>query len=199
MFCRKCGIELTEETLFCPSCGILVAEDSSQPDHKEKQLLNSSALQTSIRPMKWFKFLIYFSLWLGVLVNFSSAVQLFTGAQYGDEYTALLVYSTYDGLKDVDWIVGFLHVVLAAFTIYTRYRLAGFHENGPKMLMFLYAANPVVEIIYHIGTSIVLPADVVGSPEYILGQIVGNGLVAVVMIVINRIYFKKRQHLFVYY
>lgn len=199
MLCKNCGATISENMVFCPKCGIAVSNDVPQTTYEQGSSMPYSVAAMPNQPMKWFKFLIYFSLWAGAVLNVINGIQMLTGTQYGDAYTVSLVYATYDGLKEIDCIVGFLYLVLAVFAIYTRFRLAGFHENGPKMLMVMYAASAAIAVFYHIGTYIVLPADVVGSLEYVVGQIVGGIIGAVVAIIVNHIYFKKRQHLFVYY
>lgn len=143
--------------------------------------------------MKWFKFLIYFALWFGAVGNFLGGIMMFDGGQYGD--SAKLVYAVYDGLKAVDIIVAALCIVLAAFGIYVRFRLAGFYANGPKMLNWLYVFSALVNLLYIVGLFIILPSRVAENIE--LGSYISSSVISVLMICLNVSYFKKRAHLFV--
>jgi hypothetical protein len=88
-----------------------------------------------------------------------------------------------------------LALALAALTIFTRFRLAGYHKNGPKLLTLMYASTIIINVIYYIGVAIVLPdaiADAVDTSSLITGSIT-----SIAMIFINMSYFEKRASLFV--
>lgn len=147
-------------------------------------------------PMGWFKFLIYFSLFAGAVLNAITGIMAMTGAQYNMEREGMseLVYRMFDGLQAMDMIMGIGSIALAAFAIYTRMRLAGYYENGPKMLTVLYIAAMVVPVIYLVGVIAVVP----GVENYInFTSQISSIAASVVMVVVNNIYFKKRAHLFV--
>ena len=142
-------------------------------------------------PMKWYKFLIYFLLFAGAVVNVINAINCFTGAQY--EGAADYLYAYYDGLQVMDIIMGLGCLALAAFNIYVRFRLAGLHRNGPQMLNYMYIAIIALNVVY----SGVCMAIIGNFDATVLGSLVGNIIGNVVILAINTNYFGKRKHLFV--
>ena len=145
--------------------------------------------------MKWFKFLIYFSLWAGAVVSLSSGILSVTGltySVYGNGTTASFVYSCYGpGLKVLDVIYGILNIAIAVFFIYTRFRLAQFRKDGPLCLYIIYGAEIVVSVVYLIGVSLITGVNAISSDT------VSSIVTGIIMIIINRIYFRKRSHMFV--
>ena len=181
MYCRKCGTPLADDATFCPNCG----EMRNPTNGNANPLVQTTS-------MKWFKFLINFSLFCGAVLNAIAGVSFLTGAYYGGD--ADLVYSAFESLKTVDVIMGILSFALTALGVYTRVRLAGYHRNGPKMLTYLYLANAAINIIYAIGLSMALPSDIVAS--VMDSSTYSSIITSVIMVFINRSYFKKRSHLF---
>lgn len=144
-------------------------------------------------PMKWFKFLIYFSLFAAAVINIINALPMLTGSQYGSSAEA--VYDTFEMLRGFDLFFGVFCLALAVLNIYTRFRLAGYRRNGPTMLSLSYVAILIYDVLYIIGANIVLPEFVLEAVDFT--GMYSNMAVAVVMLIVNNIYFKKRAHLFV--
>lgn len=143
--------------------------------------------------MGWFKFLIYFALFAGAVLNLIQGVNQVTGSVYGAE--SALVYATFGDLRAVDIIVGVLCISLAVFGIITRFSLAGYKKSAPTMIVILYAGVAAVNIIYMIGVYAVLPSYVMSNLD--LSSSISSTGVAVAMTIVNGIYFNKRKHLFV--
>lgn len=142
--------------------------------------------------MKWFKFLIYFALWAGAVLNILSGISLLTGAQY--DGAASLVYAIYKDLKTIDMLSGLLCIAIGVLGIVTRFSLAGFKKNGPKLVLALYGAGVVVNIFYMIGVSSVLPELLVKELDFT--SFISGTVTSVIMIVANYVYFNKRKNLF---
>ena len=141
--------------------------------------------------MKWFKFLIYFGLWAGAILNFVTGVRMMTGNIYLSEgVNADLVYKTFPNLQSVDVLFGLLFCAFAIFQIVTRFYLAGFKKIAPAMLSVVYIANGVFNFVYN---SIV--ASIISSN--LGGQTIVTILVAIVMVIVNNYYFGNRKNLFV--
>ena len=150
------------------------------------------------RPMKWHKFLIYFSLW-------ASAVFVFLR---GAGFAALGIFSEESnsqsfplpGVKTLNVVYGVFYLACAVYHIYTRYQLARFRKGAPKHLLILYAIIPVSELLYAplmliaagLPVSLLLedPAKAIGGT---IGGIFGTWLVCV----LNKIYYDKRKELFI--
>lgn len=192
MFCLKCGARLDDNATFCPACGA-AQRNGAQP--------SSTRTPAPVKvddgtPMNWYKFLIYFALFAGPLLNLISGFRLMTGSVY--DGVENYVYAVFDGLETLDMIVGLGMLALAALGIYTRFRLAGFYSNGPQMLLMTYAADAALSLIYIIGFYMVMPDSVsryMDTSDVLTSYFVGLG-VSVAMIFANKTYFGKRAHMF---
>jgi len=185
MFCNQCGTQIEDGVAFCSNCGAKVAPAAPQ----EQTPVAAAPQQT----MGWFKFLIYFSVFAGAVLNLVTGIQLLTGSVYGD--SAALVYAVFDGLKGLDTVVGIASLAVAALGVYTRFQLSGYKKNGPKLLTALYAAALAVSLIYVIGINATLPELVVKNVD--MTSMYVSMVTSVVMMVVNHIYFKKRADMFV--
>lgn len=185
MICSRCGTNNPDGSAFCARCGAPLTQGIPTMQYQP-------AVQT---PMKWYKFLIYFSLFAGAVLNAISGIIALTGAQY--DGMAELVYAVFGGLKVVDILMGLACLAVAAFGIYVRFRLAQFRADGPKKLMMLYIVSCLLNILYLIAVVVVLPGEMSGDiileelPRAI-GTIVGSA----VMVFVNKVYFDKRAHMF---
>lgn len=126
-----------------------------------------------------------------------SAITAFTGAHYGDstEY----VYGFMPDLKTADMVYGIGLIAIAVLAIVTRFALAGFKANGPKLLTATYAVSVLVSIIYVIWASAIVEsfASKVGTSadlDYFSSYMSVAG--SVIMVSANSAYYKKREALF---
>ena len=175
MFCPNCGFELQGDHSYCPNCGNPVQPKETSPAW----------------PMGWYKFLIYFSLFASAFFNLCTAIGYMTGLVY--EESAELVYAAFPSLRTLDFLYAIALILFAAYCLYTRFRLADFKKNGPACLLAIYVISAAIPLIYALAAASVLPemGDVVSSAA-------GGLLPNVVLFLINRTYFKHRQHLFVH-
>lgn len=191
MFCPKCGAQLADGVAFCSSCGNSVTPQAAPAPQQPLAQPGEPALS-----MKWFKFLIYFGLWAGAILNIVlNGVVMLSGLHYGDAETAKLVYAMFGDLKSLDTLCGILAIVVGVLGIYTRFQLAGFKKNGPMLLTCVYAGAIAFNLIYIIGCNSVLPEYILSEMDY--SSIYSNTVTSAVMIFVNIAYFKKRAHLFV--
>lgn len=144
-------------------------------------------------PMKWFKFLIYFALFAGAVMNVINGFSLLTGTAY--EGNADAVYRVFPDLKAVDMLCGVLSLGLAAFGIFTRFQLSGYRRQGPTMLLISYVAVFIYDLVYIFGVRAAIPAYAIDMIDFT--PMYSNIAVSVVMVFVNYSYFKKRSHLFV--
>lgn len=148
-------------------------------------------------PMKWFKFLIYFSLFFGAVINIVFGLNYVTGGIYfvqsNGDVTADLIYELFgNGLKALDVIFGLLMVAVGVFGIYTRFRLSKYKRNGPLCVYILYGVSPVLTLIYNIGVGVIT-----GLSDSVSVSSFTSIAVAVALIFANYKYFTKRKELFV--
>ena len=203
MQCPKCRAAMPNGAKYCTECGakLPVQPDSvpnvPQPAIQEAPAYEAQPVMTEAPPaqelqpcgMKWYKFLIYFALWAGAIVNLIDSLQFFTGSILGDDVEILYAY--YPLLKVLNLAFALILVTYAVFAIYTRYRLAQFRRNGPACLYALYIAQFVFALLVQVVTSLILG-------EWLEGySFVANSLVFGLILGLNMKYFRKRKHLFV--
>lgn len=208
MFCTNCGAPIPDGSRFCTACGAAVtaaqpiqqppAPQNPQPDYRQASAYQQPVSQPTDRyqgfPMKWYKFLVYFSLWLSALINAVTASQVINGSHYGAY--AQDVYKLWPKLQTVDRAYGAVLAVLVVLTIVTAIRLLQLKKGAPTLLLVVYAAALVSSILY-----LVLAAASTGgavSISDLRDSSSGASMVtSLAMIVVNAVYFKKRESLFV--
>ena len=141
MFCTKCGKEIADGQRFCPGCGA-ENRNASQPAYGTMNTFDVSSAQ-NVLPMKWYKFLIYFALIAGAVVNFATGITMVTGSVYEVQsgVSADTVYSMYDGLKTIDVIYGLALFAVAILGFVTRSKLANYKADGPKFVYMVYGIS----------------------------------------------------------
>lgn len=180
--CRRCGAVLPEGSRFCPNCGWQVpGQQETAPVWREPQPQGP--------PLKWFKFIIYVQLFLSALGNLVTGIQLLTGLAYGSLRAD--VYAAYPALRPVDVVMGLLSLGLMVWALVVRQKLARFRRGAPKLYLLWIGVSMGVALIYLVAASLVLGQLVMTGA--IVGSLAGN----VVLILLNRVYFRKREQLFV--
>ena len=143
--------------------------------------------------MGWFKFLIYFALFAGAILNIAQGAMMLSGEQY--DGVAELVYAMFDGLQGLDMGVGIALIALAILQLVTRFRLAGFRRGADKLIVTCYVSIAVIEMVYVIGFLAIMPEHIVEDMD--LSSSISSTVLAVAMTVVNSAYFNKRKALFV--
>lgn len=176
-YCRACGTPIPAGQPACSNCGTAVVQ---QP-------------YTAQKPMNWFKFLIYFSLWAGGIINIISGFSTMFGLHYAEFAEA--TYRFFPGQRTVDILYGIVCILMGIYAIVTRFQLARFRKNAPAILYGMYALYIVFPCMYLFATAAVtlIPLMQLIDAEMI-GQLIGTA----VMIVVNVIYFGKRRDMFIY-
>ena len=206
MFCPNCGTNVGNAERFCPNCGAALNQNTAsanpqpnyqQPNYQQPnyQPVYQQPVQQYPYPMNWYKFVIYFALFAGAVINAISGILHLTGSVWEmQDVSADMVYAVFGGMQAVDIIYGIGAIALAAFNIVTRMHLAKFRKTGPKFLSVCYGVAVGLALLYIILTSAVTGisiGDLVGATEIL--QLV----VSIVMLVVNVVYFNKRASLFV--
>lgn len=144
-------------------------------------------------PMKWHKFLIYFSLWASAAVVVFNGITLLTGMHYGGGNQTELVYRMYEGMKPVDLLFGLVMIAFAIAYIITRFQLAGMKRQGTKLVVWLPLAVAAFDLLYPLAVSFVtdLPLG-----ELMDSASVGGMIGGVVLAMCNRQYYGKRDFMF---
>lgn len=155
--------------------------------------------------MKWFKFNIFFYLFVAAIGYLGRGISAMAGKlmyYVFDDYFGFFdlteaFHEYYSSLKVLDILFGLCLIALAAGAIYVRMQLAGFRANGPKLYLGLWIAATAVQALHDIAVLAIVTkydAQYLVSPSIatIIGQLIGMG----VFIALNNIYFNKRAHMF---
>lgn len=183
MFCRNCGSEIAENEKYCSKCGTLVESGSENVSGGGFSILPTEPE----RPMKWYKFMIYFSLFAGAVVNILSGLLTVVGL-----FTASEIYTIYPGTFTYDVFVALFGFTFAGLSIYTRHALASYKKIGPKLVCVLYVASAVYAVTFGLLGAALTQGTVPFDVSDVSGAI-GN----VVMAALNFVYFNKRKDMFI--
>lgn len=193
MVCKYCNTDNSPNATYCVNCGsqleMPTAEQAPQVEAQKEAINNASYAPQ--KPMGWFKFLIYFSLFASAIINIINAVQFFTGDVYGNSFVAAAVYLTFPAMQVLDMIYGVILIAISAFLVVTRFQLAGYKKNGPKMVVIAYVLNVVISLAYVIFASAMTGINLFDA------SMISSLLISIVMAVANNIYFKNRKEMFV--
>ncbi len=201
-FCANCGAMIEENVKFCPSCGSPVAQ-SAQPTEQpvnqqpvyqqpvyQQPVYQQPVVEDKYKgfPMKWYKFLVYFGLWLSAFFNGVSGITtLVTGIHQLTHYgTAISVYNV---------ILGILIIGIAVLVIVTAVKLLQLSASGPKLLLFVYGVNLAVMII-NIIVTLIIGQGFVTIGDLLSPSTITSIIVSIIMIAVNYTYFKKRESVF---
>ena len=113
------------------------------------------------------------------------------GASYGGREEAAKIYELYDGMKVIDMVYAALLILMGFLALYVRSQLYHYKRSAPRKLLLLYALNGLVALYYSVGVSQVTGISLLDTD--ILYVIPGT----IIMIIINKIYFSHRKHLFI--
>ena len=141
--------------------------------------------------LKWHKFLIYFALWAGAIMNTGNAVLCIQGTQYAERSEQ--VYALFPSLRTVDLFWGIVLLAIAAYMIYVRFQLAGFRINAPRKLSTLYIISLAASVLYLLAVSAVTHQAL----SSFISDIVASIFSSILMLFINQNYYNKRLELFV--
>lgn len=189
MKCPFCGAYADDNAKYCPQCQVDL-QDVEIPKVRE----SGTEAPAPELGMGWYKFLIWFALFAGALLNFVRGIQLLTGAYY-DGY-ADEVYRFYDGLQALDMVAALALITLAVMGIVARFSLAAYKKNGPKLLIAIYAFNAGIQVIYVLAADSIVSA-VTSAVSLDISSGFSSAAIALAMAAINYSYFKKRAHMFV--
>ena len=142
-------------------------------------------------PMNWYKFLIYFFLWVSAAVNIMSGVQYILGGQTEEMLEAFPILST------IDLFYGVLTLGMGALALFTRFALANYRKNAPALTVGLFTYGLVISLGYN-ALVLSLTFSAYDPVELIITGMSAGTLVMLnlALIVCNHLYFKKRRRLF---
>ena len=99
-------------------------------------------------------------------------------------------------LKTVDGVFGILMIAFAALCFVVAYRLLRLKRGAPKELTILYVAGAIIGIGYAVAAAFVLRNYSANAGSIVTKQL-PSAVGSLIFAVVNAIYYKKREHLFV--
>ena len=99
MFCSNCGTKVKNGTKNCPECGSAI---KIQPPYIQHTML-------------WHKFLIYFVLWVGAIINLTNGIAYFLASKSMENVLNPVI--NIHRMQVLDIVMGVLMILLSAFTI----------------------------------------------------------------------------------
>ena len=145
--------------------------------------------------MAWYKFLIYFSLIAGAIINFIYSFGYISGSIYlvqtNGEFYAEQIYAYYGkNLQVVDVFYGFFLIAFAILSLVVRHKLANYKPDSLKFVKIFYSISVAVPFLYDFSV-----AKIIGQSLSV--QTVIYAIFGLIFLLLNIKYFNKRSHLFV--
>lgn len=209
MFCKYCGGQVGEDARFCENCGARLdydIEDQGEEQHAlsgarseyEGGLLTPApaeagyaepAAEVREMPMKWHKFLVYFWLWLKSVLYFFAGIGGIFGGTVDDEGEAVRDALTAQSAVNIGSGVCFL--LLSALGFYAAYKLLHMDRKAPKIYYILLIAGVVFAVLRDIAYALLGVENTDFIDAAFTFAIFGG------IAVLQYVYYKKREHLFV--
>ena len=190
---------------------------------------SETAVKNSLS-MKWYKFLIWFSLWVVMLALLRNAYYLLIGRGIlSDLYKVILNHATFsdyfsrDVISEINYMMwewrefdfnilfGTLNVMMIILLLFTWFGLKNRKKEGPILLLIYNGMS----MVYQVGYSILLifllnnmenqifvsheTGELIRMSNYIGEAVIPyvcSFVAAVIMLVVNYVYFKKRMDYF---
>ena len=155
---------------------------------------SDSAVRGGLRemPMLWYKFLIYFFLWVSAAANILSAYSYVSGGAQTEEMLA-----AFPMLKTIDLVYGVLTLGMGVLALLARFALANYRKNAPALTVGLFSYGFVISLGYNAAVLSMTASSYEPADLILTGLSVGTSVIMnVVMIACNYVYFKKRRRLF---
>lgn len=176
-YCENCGSVMPSIGECCLNCGAAIGDPN--PPYS----------------MKWFKFLTKYALWVGFFLVVLLGLIDLIGIPYSMQgFDTSLLYSKLPRLMIIDTIYGVLCIIIGVLYLITRTKLLRFRKSGPILLYISYGLSILLPVAYSVVSKYYLTpigSSILGITE--ISELAGMCL----GILLNIIYFKKRQHMFI--
>lgn len=189
MFCVYCGRELPGAAHFCPYCGKPVPDDV-------RAMRPAAQPVSPVLPLNWYRFLTTFGLLALAALFALNAVVLLAGWSYG-RATARIYREVGAGMVALDIVTGALLVGLAALAVFARFRLTGWHQNGPLCLYLTFGTWALLLAAHMTGAVILALRAGHSLMELTTGPTLEWLFIAAAALCLSVPYFKRRRELFV--
>lgn len=206
MYCKKCGENIEEDSIFCRYCGVdvkssLYNEEETKADqyHEHNNSEQSIDVCESVelvaskeKSMKWYKVLVYYFMPASIILSPINVLGnlYITADQY---YGGLKEYfiNPADGLSNILYMV--VYIAIMVLLIYADTEAKKMTVLGYKLILIFFIVSmiyPVFEVLIY------LPVYEKANIDFNFNPAIGRLIFNILYGVPNIIYFKKRKHLF---
>ena len=148
-------------------------------------------------PMKWHNFLVYAGFLLGILYSLGSAIKIII-SMTNTESAEYFVYEFYKAFKVADIIVIIINVFWCVVELYVWREMMQKRRNGWKKYIFCIIGASVINCIKWLAAIIIFKSyELEVSVSQYITDIIAMIICCSISVVLNNIYYKKRDHLFV--
>ena len=148
-------------------------------------------------PMKWHNFLVYAGFLLGILYSLGSAIKIII-SMTNTESAEYFVYEFYKAFKVADIIVIIINVFWCVVELYVWREMMQKRRNGWKKYIFCIIGASVINCIKWLAAIIIFKSyELDVSVSQYITDIIAMIICCSISVVLNNIYYKKRDHLFV--
>ena len=194
--CEKCGHIINDSEVICPNCGTVKngTSDSGLAAHAAK-----IAQKEPEKPMAWFKFLITFWIFAGIIGDLLVGFQYGSGAKWMDSTAgnisyAKQVYEAFPLQQSIDYMASLVLSAAAILRLFARGELARYNKKGPLLFYICLILEASTEIVWSLMTDTIV-GGVLADETYVTG-LFARMIFNIVFLWLNVVYFNKRRELF---
>ena len=190
--CTGCGAEFDDTSKYCPYCGAEYgtvdkpAEVAEEYGWQPEKPTNAKKVINTTQGMIWHKVLLIF-LVLNALRNFLAGIGYFEMVVDWAKYSA-----KYPGQFGYVVACTVAEIAIGVFALVVFNRLRKYRRNGPSSLKMMYIICIGVILIFQFWQSSIVPDERAMNAVTFLDL-----LKNILMLVVNNVYYSKRQNLFV--
>lgn len=155
--------------------------------------VNKKTINLKPLPMKWHHFLVCFALWFGAIYTLSAGAAMFYITYWninGIDYTVIFNY--FPGLKSLFRFYGVFLCALAIFQLIVWITLAFRKKYAPRLYRIVLLISAIAPLVFYFIT-----VSITGSfrTSSVTG-IIASTIVGLIMYIVSRIYYGKREFMF---
>lgn len=191
MFCSHCGAQLSDDAQFCSSCGARVGVANVNPAVNPVTYSNPVVVGNGGLDIKWAHFLSFGYLWVAAIMNLIWGIIYLTGDMDINDIPRNILYYEYDGLAIIDKIYAIAIFIVLTMQLISAIYILNFKKDSGTILFSTYVFKGIAALLMIVAVIIIT-----GDLELIIFNIF-TLFGAVVMAVINKMYFDNRKDIYV--
>lgn len=191
MFCSSCGTQLSDDAQFCSNCGARVGVANTNPTVNPVTYTNPTVAGNGTLDIKWAHFLSYGYLWLAAFMNLIWGIVYLTGKFDFNDIPREVMYYEYDALAYADKLYAVAIFIVLTMQLISAIYILNLKRDAGTILFAAYVFKGIAALLMIAGVIIIT-----GDLEMIILNIF-TLFGAVIMAVVNKIYFDNRKEIYV--